>query len=486
MSKKVLSIDIQEDQVSMAMVSHGLNGLRLLDVQCLKLAPSQDPGAPLQSLEQTLAVLLEKIGIAPDRCIVSIPARHFFFRTISLPFKTRKNIGQVLAYEIESLLPCAREEITLDFNLLVKNSKEYSDGNWASIAAIQTLQINQYKTVLEACEIHPDSVTVGTGYASALACAQRKKRGDLIFFVHMESAFAALYGIRSNEILLARAFPLDLDDPVTCVRKNILHTFLSYNEQFQAHADLTEIIVSGPGAWAPEFYDRLEQQIELPVLDYILLEDSQIITPPESFADQDLDSVQNAMALCLAEVKGGERFNFNKKISGLGLFLNENRSGLMTCLVLVLLLMVSLTIGPLLGVNALEKRVAGLDARILEVFHASFPEITTIVDPLHQMKTQVEALKKRENMDVSEAHPLSVDLLQAITSALPPDLDIEFTRFVRTQTNLVISGSTDRFNTVDDMKSRLDRVQIFKSVEINSASMDKTLNRVAFNLKILL
>ncbi len=486
MSKKVLSIDIQEEQVSMAMVSHGLNGLRLLDLQCRKLAPSQDPEALLQGLEQTLAALLEKIGIAPDRCIVSIPARHFFFRTIALPFKTRKNISQVLAYEIESLLPCAREEIALDFNLLVKNSKESADGNWASIAAIQTLQITPYKTVLEACEIHPDSVTVGTGYALALACAQRKNKGDLIFFVHMESAFGALYGIRSNEILLARAFPLDLEDPVTSVGKNIVHTFLAYNEQFQVNADLTEIIVSGTGASIPEFYDRLEQQIEVPVLDYILLEDSQILSAPESFVDLDLDSVQNAMALCLIEAKGRESFNFNKKVSGLELFLNENRSGLIACLVLLLFLMGSLTIGPLLGGNALEKRVTRLDDRILEVFHASFPEITTIVDPLHQMKTQVEALKKRENMDFSEAHPLSVDLLQAITSALPPDLDIEFTRFVRTQTNLVISGSTDRFNTVDDMKSRLDRVKLFKSVEINSASMDKTLNRVAFNLKILL
>jgi general secretion pathway protein L len=486
MSKKVLSIDIQEDRVSAALVSCGLKGVQLIDSLCRIFAHNRDKEKLSQDLNAFLLEIREKMGTAYDKCIVSIPAHCFFFRTINLPFKSKKNISQILSFEIEALLPCNMEDIAVDFQLLSSNSKGSADKGKANVASILNTHIAHYQAVLGACEIHPDEVTVGTGYASALAHAGVKGVSGVSFFMHMESHAAALYVVAPGEILLARTFPLDPDDAMATVKKNIHHTFLAYNDLFQTNSDLTEILVSGPDVPGAEFCAGLEQEMDVPVLAYTVLKDSNVQAASGSFTDHEMDSVQNAVAMCLNEARGVDRFNFSKKVSGLDLFLNENRSGIIAAGFLFLVLLLFLGIGPVLDIHTMEARVSRLDTKIIGVFQSSFPEIKTIVDPLHQMRTQVAALKKKETVAFSDEYPLSVDLLQEISKTLPSALDIEFTRLVRTQTNLIISGSTDRFNTVDDMKSRLDKVRIFKSVEINSASMDKLLNRVKFNLKILL
>jgi general secretion pathway protein L len=486
MSKKILSIDIQEDRVCAALVSYGLKGFQLVDSLCLVFAHKRNGEKLPPDLNALFLEILGKMGAAYDKCIVSIPANSFFFRTIKLPFKTRKNISQILSFEIEALLPCNMEEISVDFNLLLNNSKGSADTNKASVASILNTHIALYQAVLRECEIHPDVVTVGTGYSSALAHAGGGAASGVSFFMHMETDFAALYAVKSGEILLARTFPLDPEDSMGTVKKNIQHTFLAYNDLFQTNADLNDILVSGPGVLGSKFCAGLEKEMDVPVLAYNLLKESKITAVSGAFADHDVDCVQNAVAMCLNEAKGMDRFNFSKKVSGLDLFFTENKSGIIGTAFLSLVLLLFLGIGPVLGIHTMEKRVSSLDAKIIGVFQSSFPKIKTIVDPLHQMRTQVAALKKKEQVAFLDEHPLSVDLLQEISKNLPPALDIDFTRLVRTQTNLIILGSTDRFNTVDDMKSRLDKVAIFKSVEINSASMDKALNRVKFNLKILL
>jgi general secretion pathway protein L len=50
--------------------------------------------------------------------------------------------------------------------------------------------------------------------------------------------------------------------------------------------------------------------------------------------------------------------------------------------------------------------------------------------------------------------------------------------------NVVLSGNTDNFNTVDDIKGRLDEADIFTTVTISSADLEKSGKRVRFKLKL--
>lgn len=79
---------------------------------------------------------------------------------------------------------------------------------------------------------------------------------------------------------------------------------------------------------------------------------------------------------------------------------------------------------------------------------------------------------------------MNIDILNEISSRIPADLDVEITNFVRGEDSLVISGNTDSFNNVDDIKSRLERSDLFKNITISSANLEKSTNRIQFKLKI--
>jgi Tfp pilus assembly protein PilN len=79
---------------------------------------------------------------------------------------------------------------------------------------------------------------------------------------------------------------------------------------------------------------------------------------------------------------------------------------------------------------------------------------------------------------------MNIDILNEISSRIPAELDVELTNFVRGEDNLVISGHTDSFNNVDDMKSRLEQSEILKNITINAANLEKSTNRIQFKLKI--
>ena len=50
--------------------------------------------------------------------------------------------------------------------------------------------------------------------------------------------------------------------------------------------------------------------------------------------------------------------------------------------------------------------------------------------------------------------------------------------------NLVLSGNTDTFNTVDEIKGGLEDAEVFKQVTISSADLEKSGKGVRFKLKL--
>lgn len=79
-----------------------------------------------------------------------------------------------------------------------------------------------------------------------------------------------------------------------------------------------------------------------------------------------------------------------------------------------------------------------------------------------------------------------IDLLQGLSTAIPARTDVEMTRVVIARDNILISGHTDTFNSVDDIKSGLEKAPAFKEVTISSANLEKSGKRINFKLKVQL
>ncbi len=139
----------------------------------------------------------------------------------------------------------------------------------------------------------------------------------------------------------------------------------------------------------------------------------------------------------------------------------------------------------LFDAHFLQKEVNQLNKQIAGIFQATLPDVTKIVDPLQQMRVRL-AQEQKKNLFTGELGDgvLNIDILNDISSLIPKQLDVEFTRFVRGDKNLLISGNTDTFNSVDEIKVKLARAKTIKNITISSANLEKTSNRIQFKLKI--
>ncbi len=485
MGTSIFAIDIQHDQISSVLLDHGLKGTQIVKTDCTRIVQQSVEDEPLQAVKSALEKLLSTMGDSHDRCVVSIPSDHFFFRTIELPFKHKKKISQILSFELESYLPCPVEEVVSDFCLLEKNPQFYSDKNMAAVASIKNTVLEEFKTIFDAVGIYPDVVTTGSGYTEVLLFAA-KTTSELSFFVNVEPGLASIYAVLSGEIVFARTLQINSDTPVEPIKKMVLQTLLSVNELFNNSFELNEIIISGTASVQKKIKKDFEEDMDVVVQAFEVFKTIKIKPAANSSAIDSYAPVQNAIALGFSEAKGLETYNFTRQVSGLAVFYQENKANLLVLLILSFFLFSAWAINPITRVNRLQERIEHLDNSIVQVFRSCFPDVKTIVDPVHQMRVKMDKLKDEKTNDYFNEYPLSIDLLHSISGALPSSLDIIFLRFVRTENNLLISGSADQFNTIDKMKNQFKKIEYFKEVDINSASMDKMDKRVRFNLKILL
>jgi type II secretory pathway component PulL len=195
--------------------------------------------------------------------------------------------------------------------------------------------------------------------------------------------------------------------------------------------------------------------------------------------------MDNALALSLRDGKRGQGFNFRKdefEIKKRGFWLKKEFRRAMFFIVLILSL-VAADIG--VDYYFLKNRSRMLDQRITEVFRQTFPQVKRIVDPVKQMKVKVSEAKT----SALSAPGINVDktvlgLLKDISQRVSKQLNVQVSQMVIDQETVRITGKTDTFNTVDNMKSGLESSKYFSAVAIISTNLDRTGKQVQFEIKL--
>ena len=134
----------------------------------------------------------------------------------------------------------------------------------------------------------------------------------------------------------------------------------------------------------------------------------------------------------------------------------------------------------------LKKRVDALNNQMAQVFKATFPQTPLRnVPALELMKSKLkEAQKANASPIAGGAAARSIDILLQVSQMIPASINVVFNQLIVSSNAVTISGETADFNTVDDIKSRLEKSDIFKQVTIASANMSKSGDQVRFKLKI--
>lgn len=197
--------------------------------------------------------------------------------------------------------------------------------------------------------------------------------------------------------------------------------------------------------------------------------------------------MDNALSLAFTDITGVPWMNFSKKRFAVKKQWLEHKKNILRSGVLAGVILFLAILNMVFDFHTTGKEIDRLDLEINKILKTSFPEITRIVDPLHQMKIKLKELK--EDAAISEGagdNILAIDILNDISSMIPTAIDVEFERLVIGPDNVTISGETAAFNNVDDMKSRLEKGELFHKVVISSANTDRSENKVRFKLKISL
>jgi general secretion pathway protein L len=478
MSRKILGLEVRKDSVSAVLLEIGFKGSELLSQGHFPVPEGETDAERLQGAFKQMAAELKPSGTF---CVLGISTDFISFRNLSVPFHDTKKIKQILPFELEPTLPMPVDELLIEFEA-VKQEGHHDLLTFSIPKAV----VQEYVDLLDSVNIRP-SVIVPAGYAVTRLLSKLSAEHEDFLFIDTGASHHTVYAASEGVVRLVRSFPI-AKTGVPVVRNletNMKRTITAFGESSDISLDPATVFSAGPqsGLLGGErqgatFLERPISAIEairsFPGL--LNLPDS----PEWTTGQYDI-----ALSLAMMEAEGVKGINFSSEKSTLSNFWSEYRGKIIATGTLLLLTLTTALGSQLFEVKRKAKELADLDQKIKAVFTDTFPDVTRIVDPLQQMQINLrETADKNVHPDLPGTHVRVIDILNTLSLQIPKSVDVKVNRMVVGTDNVLLSGNTNTFNTVDDIKSRLEESDLFTAVTISSADLERSGKRVRFKLKL--
>jgi len=480
MSRKVLGIDIRNDFVSAVLVKAGLRENR---IEAHAYVPIADSPESENGILEALETLTDQIDLADCDSVVSISADGFVYRNIKIPFKDPKKIQMVLPFELEPTVPYPVEDLVIDF---IHLKKEDQGENTALMAvAAQKSLLNSYVNTLAEVKIDPEMLTV-SGLPAALCLANQADPGEDQLLLDIGPNHCTLFIVVDRQIKLIRSFPIPADGEARTrsICAHVRSTMEAYDELSPTAFQPLDLAVTGRGLNGLNIGDDIAPKLDLSVKHLNFADQPNISMGIDVSDSWDPSRFDSALSLALMEIEGLKGLNFHKSQFAAKKFLAKHKKPLIKTGILAAVVLVLIIFSVVAEYYTLNKQLNRVDNQIAEVFTSTFPEVKQIRDPFQQMQVKVQEAKKNAGFQSEDRpHIRSIDILNSISAQIPASIVVDISRMVISPENVLISGNTDTFNSVDDIKSKLEQIDFFKKVTINSANIDRSGKEVRFQLK---
>jgi general secretion pathway protein L len=452
-----------------------------------------------EDLEKGLASCLETVsGQAnlPAVCVAALPSDQFFYRNLASPFTDPRKIDQMLPYELEQSLPVPVDDLIMDFipvshampenkfiprlgQLLRFASRAASTRILA--AAIEKSRLAAYLSCLKQSGLEPERVMPG-GYALSLCLMHAKNSPSNWLLVDADKTHTALFLVLSRTLTVIRAFPgSGLSPSADFLFPLIQQTLLGSCKEIR----IDRIFLAGTLSNASAVASVLSEKCDLPVHPVNLVADADVRLKSALPSCWRPEMGDPALGAALARMNGFSGLNLRKGAFGLRTSWVACRSGLLRTGVMAGLVILAAFAYVRIDTRILEKQLEFLNRRIGQMLTGTFPEITTLVEPLHQMRTHVQNAQRQIPGSDKKGQERLVDLLGRISSRIPENVPVELIRLVYEDSALQLTGHTDSFNSVEEIKRRLEGPNGgFSLVTIVSANLENTGSRIQFHLNI--
>lgn len=424
------------------------------------------------SFDQVMDEISRKINLSScSTAVIFVPDNCVSFRNLDLPFRSETKIRKILPFELETVLPESEIDYISDFFVL----DHFKDTNTILSASIQESFVEQYFSCLARFNIKPLVIT-STGYAAAISFLSLQTTSTSFAFLHISRSQMTLVVVNNEKPCAVRSFaPDNMDAPD--IAKMIRQTLVGFSQR-----------------------TGIAEEFEL----FVCSEDSHMVHAPVYNAFDDIMSYHTDMTanrykieaeslLCSIrpDKKNKYLFNFCRGNYSAHSFLKTYFNQIAVTAILLVFTLSLMLMNASFENSRLEAQVAQLDQQAVEKFKKVFPKKKIVTKDIYmEMKGIIrKALEKNGKGGGIQAVSRNQDIkivrvLTELSSSIGPELDMEISRFLFNDQRLVLSGSTDDFNNVDKIKSRLESSDRFKKVTISSAASDKRENKVNFKFVI--
>ena len=132
-----------------------------------------------------------------------------------------------------------------------------------------------------------------------------------------------------------------------------------------------------------------------------------------------------------------------------------------------------------------EQRYQYLRAEVRKEFLQAQPGAKNVVNEIQQMKELVREEKARVDALGGMADTSSpLEMIRELSTMIEPKWKVRVTELVMEIEGVELSGEADSFDTVNQLKSKLDRSALFKEVQLKTAQASSLENMVEFKFQM--
>ena len=500
MSQVLLGLDIGSSAIKAVLFTRkGLAGGHILDARILDM---DDCGG----LEEALKKLGENKMFTEASCCLTLPPADVMFRQVNLPFRDDNRIRKTLAFELEPLLPVSIDDVVTDYVMVPRNG--------LLVAAMTKSNIAGWIEKVEASLGKVSVIDVSIAALAAQIPADQCLGGGIVLDIGARSTAVAFYEegalvqIRSlafGGVPITEALAQDLsvsttqaeqkkisgDFPAVCpktedVCRHFCAELQNTIEFMKLNGSLrnppAHLLVTGGGSLFTPLQKELEKSLALTpeTLDLVhhkrLDMDEGVRLQPQV--------MNTSIAAALRVPTGRKSFNlqqaeFAKKN------IRRNVGGQFKwAAILAGIILLLAAANQALDYKLKTQRLDSLKKQIAMIFKKDFPDATTMIDPVQQLKTKLDENKKGFGAYKGSSETTVLNILKEMSGLIASSLDIIIYNFSYENGVINLKGEAKNVDEISAIKSELMKSKYFKEVTMGSTSLVKDGGKVNFDLRI--
>ena len=431
-----------------------------------------------------LASVVQAIDMdATVQVMLLLPTGRFYFRNIHLPFTSRAKIRQVLPLELKTRFPKELGPVVTDF-FQYELKTQHSTPLVFSVS-IEEERLKSYHTSLTDAGLKPVVIAPGSLAMIASFLKQNKEKKNFVF-LDMDGCQMALTLVAQANIVQIRTLAGGVAPQL--VYQTIRQMLLGFWQRFGA-TDTFHIYISG------EFDESAQKGMHNALTDILKFQSDvtgQNVSQPElpeplagpTFVDLSQNLAQN---FSLTSPDRG-MLNMCQGKYGSDSFIRAYAGYITSCGAMALLAFILLMVNIHMDISRLEKQVDQKTQAMTAIYKKAFPDKKIgKIDPLLLMQASVGELTRSgsANADAEALGRVQAgNILFELSRCIPGTVDVQVDRLMLDRARMILSGSADNYNTIDQVKGFIEKSPFFKKVDIGSAVAGKGGNRVDFKFII--